>query len=55
MKKLYITGVKEDKILKQILAMEPDLELLRKILNDYEKSTGLDSLKKNMGLYFEVI
>lgn len=54
MKDLIINGKTEDEIIRQIINNEADDERLKKILEKYESSTGLDSLKKNMSEFYNV-
>lgn len=51
---LVITGRKEEDILKDIVSMVTDLDLLESILSDWEKAQGLFELKSAMQKYFEV-
>lgn len=53
-KKLIISGKTENEIMQQIIDMNLESKTLKEVLKDYENSTGLDSLKNNMGKYFDV-
>lgn len=54
-KKLIISGKTENEIMEQIISnVGEDMDLMNKVLSDYERSTGFDDLKKSMSNYFEV-
>ena len=54
-KKLIISGKTENEIVEQIISnVGEDMNLMKNVLSDYERSTGLDNLKKSMSKYFEV-
>jgi len=54
-KKLIISGKTENEIMEQIISnVGEDMDLMNKVLSDYERSTGFDNLKKSMSNYFEV-
>ena len=54
-KKLIISGKTENEIMEQIISnVGEDMDLMKNVLSDYERSTGLDNLKKSMSKYFEV-